>query len=192
MNFDDNALFRHQDIDELRDLDEEDPLEVEASKFDLNYIKLDGNVGCMVNGAGLAMATMDIIKFAGGEPGELPRRRRRRQRGAGQERDPDHPLGPEREGDPHQHLRRHHAVRRHRRGRRRRPSRRSAARSPSSSASRGRTSRRAKAILRDSGLAVIPADGMKDAAEKIIAAVAKGGTEMASWLTPRPASSSRA
>ncbi len=68
MNFDDNALFRHKDILEMRDLNEEDPLEVEASKFGLNYIKLDGNVGCMVNGAGLAMATMDIIKLAGGEP----------------------------------------------------------------------------------------------------------------------------
>ncbi len=68
MNFDDNALFRHPDILELRDLDEESPLEVEASKSHLNYIKLDGNVGCMVNGAGLAMATMDIIKLTGGEP----------------------------------------------------------------------------------------------------------------------------
>jgi len=68
MNFDDNALFRHPAIKEYRDLDEEDPLEVEASKFDLNYIKLDGNVGCMVNGAGLAMATMDIIQYAGGKP----------------------------------------------------------------------------------------------------------------------------
>jgi succinyl-CoA synthetase beta subunit len=68
MNFDDNALGRHPDILALRDLDEESPLEVEASKYNLNYIKLDGNVGCMVNGAGLAMATMDIIKLAGGEP----------------------------------------------------------------------------------------------------------------------------
>ncbi len=68
MNFDDNALYRHPDIMELRDLDEESPLEVEASKSHLNYIKLDGNVGCMVNGAGLAMATMDIIKLTGGEP----------------------------------------------------------------------------------------------------------------------------
>ncbi|MBK5259053.1 MAG: ADP-forming succinate--CoA ligase subunit beta, partial [Thermoanaerobaculia bacterium] len=68
MNFDDNALFRHKDVLEMRDLNEEDPLEVEASSFGLNYIKLDGNVGCMVNGAGLAMATMDIIKLAGGEP----------------------------------------------------------------------------------------------------------------------------
>ena len=68
MNFDDNALYRHADIKELRDISEEEPLEVEASKFSLNYIKLDGNIGCMVNGAGLAMATMDIIKLAGGEP----------------------------------------------------------------------------------------------------------------------------
>ncbi|PYX98432.1 MAG: ADP-forming succinate--CoA ligase subunit beta [Acidobacteria bacterium] len=68
INFDDNALFRHPDIRELRDTTEEDPLEVEASKYNLNYIKLDGNVGCMVNGAGLAMATMDIIKYAGGVP----------------------------------------------------------------------------------------------------------------------------
>lgn len=68
MNFDDNALFRHPEIVELRDLNEEEPLEIEASKYNLNYIKLDGNVGCMVNGAGLAMATMDIIKLAGGEP----------------------------------------------------------------------------------------------------------------------------
>jgi len=68
INFDDNALFRHPDLRDLRDTTEEDPLEVEASKFGLNYIKLDGNVACMVNGAGLAMATMDIIKFAGGNP----------------------------------------------------------------------------------------------------------------------------
>src|SRR5688500_16590017 len=68
MTFDDNALFRHPEIKELRDISEEDPLEVEASKFSLNYIKLDGTIGCMVNGAGLAMATMDIIKLAGGEP----------------------------------------------------------------------------------------------------------------------------
>src|SRR5215471_13875358 len=68
MNFDDNALYKHPDIKDLRDLAEEDPLEIEASKFSLNYIHLDGNIGCMVNGAGLAMATMDIIKLAGGEP----------------------------------------------------------------------------------------------------------------------------
>ncbi|MDQ3321317.1 MAG: ADP-forming succinate--CoA ligase subunit beta [Acidobacteriota bacterium] len=68
VNFDDNAMYRHKDYAELRDLAEEEPLEIEASNYDLNYIKLDGNIGCMVNGAGLAMATMDIIKLAGGEP----------------------------------------------------------------------------------------------------------------------------
>ena len=68
MTFDDNAMFRHKDFEALRDLNEEEELEIEASKFDLNYIKLDGNIACMVNGAGLAMATMDIIKLAGGEP----------------------------------------------------------------------------------------------------------------------------
>jgi succinyl-CoA synthetase beta subunit len=68
MNIDDNAMFRHKDLVELRDLNEEDPLEVEASRFGLNYIKLEGTVACMVNGAGLAMATMDIVKFAGGSP----------------------------------------------------------------------------------------------------------------------------
>jgi succinyl-CoA synthetase beta subunit len=68
VNFDDNALFRHKDLKELRDIGEEDPLEVEASKYSLNYIKLDGNIACMVNGAGLAMATMDIVKYAGGSP----------------------------------------------------------------------------------------------------------------------------
>ena len=68
ITFDDNAMFRHKEFAALRDLDEEEILEIEASKFDLNYIKLDGNIACMVNGAGLAMATMDIIKLAGGEP----------------------------------------------------------------------------------------------------------------------------
>jgi succinyl-CoA synthetase beta subunit len=68
MNFDDNALYRHPEIEEMRDLSEEEPLEIEASRHRLNYIKLDGDVGCMVNGAGLAMATMDIIKLAGGSP----------------------------------------------------------------------------------------------------------------------------
>ena len=68
VNIDDNALFRHADYAAMRDLNEEDPAEVEAGEFNLNFIKLDGNVGCMVNGAGLAMATMDIIKLSGGEP----------------------------------------------------------------------------------------------------------------------------
>ncbi len=68
INFDDNAMFRHKDLKELRDMSEEDPLEVQASQYALNYIKLDGTIACMVNGAGLAMATMDIIQYAGGSP----------------------------------------------------------------------------------------------------------------------------
>lgn len=68
MNLDDNALMRHPELEAMRDINEEDPTEVEASKYNLNFIKLDGNVGCMVNGAGLAMATMDMIKLSGGEP----------------------------------------------------------------------------------------------------------------------------
>ena len=115
MNFDDNALYRHPDIKELRDIAEEEPLEVEASKFSLNYIKLDGTIGCMVNGAGLAMATMDIIKLAGRRAGELPRRWRRRQRRADQERVPDPDVRQERQGRADQYLRRHPALRRSRR-----------------------------------------------------------------------------
>src|SRR5690606_19298484 len=68
MNIDDNALIRHKELEDMRDKSEEDPTEVEAGEYNLNYVKLDGNVGCMVNGAGLAMATMDMIKLAGGEP----------------------------------------------------------------------------------------------------------------------------
>ena len=104
---------------QLRDLTEEDPMEIEASKYDLAYIKLDGNIGCMVNGAGLAMATMDIIKLNGGEPGQLPRRRRRRLEGEGDRGVQDHPQRSGGEGHPRQHLRRHHALRHHRRRHRR-------------------------------------------------------------------------
>ena len=120
MTFDDNALYRHPDIKELRDLGEEDPLEVEASKFSLNYIKLDGTIGCMVNGAGLAMATMDIIKLAGGEPANFL------DVGGGanaeQIKNAFRILMSDtgRQGRAHQHLRRHPALRRPRAGRHRR------------------------------------------------------------------------
>ena len=120
VGFDNNAEFRHPDLEQLRDLTEEDPMEIEASKYDLAYIKLDGNIGCMVNGAGLAMATMDIIKLNGAEPGQLPRRRRRRVEGEGHRGVQDHPQRPGGEGHPGQHLRRDHALRHHRRGHRRR------------------------------------------------------------------------
>ena len=110
MDFDDNALYRHPEIRDLRDLGEEDPLEIEASKFSINYIRLDGNIGCMVNGAGLAMATMDIIKLAGGEPANFL------DVGGGanaeqiQQRLQDPDVGQESQGRAHQHLRRHSAV----------------------------------------------------------------------------------
>ena len=112
INFDDNALFRHPEIVEMRDLDEEDPAEIEASKFDLSYISLDGNIGCLVNGAGLAMATMDMIKLFGGEPANFL------DVGGGATAEKvteafkimlQQPAG---EGDPRQHLRRHHELRR--------------------------------------------------------------------------------
>ncbi len=110
ITFDDNAMFRHKELLELRDLNEEDPLEIEASKFGLNYIKLDGNIACMVNGAGLAMGTMDIIKYAGGSPanfldvggGPTPSR---------SQRVPHSAFGPRSEGRAHQHFRRHSAMR---------------------------------------------------------------------------------
>ena len=114
LNFDANALFRHPDIVEMRDLDEEDPAEIEASKFDLSYISLDGDIGCLVNGAGLAMATMDMIKLYGGQPANFldvgggataekvteAFKIMLKQSGT--------------QGDPGQHLRRHHEVRHHR------------------------------------------------------------------------------
>ena len=83
IGFDDSALFKHKDIEALRDLDEEDPNELEASRHGLNYVTLDGNIGCMVNGAGLAMATMDIIKLYGANPANFLRCRRRRYQRAG-------------------------------------------------------------------------------------------------------------
>ena len=128
-NFDDNALFRHPDIVAMRDLDEEDPAEVEASKFDLSYISLNGNIGCLVNGAGLAMATMDVIKLFGAEPANFL------DVGGGattQKVTEAFKLmlkNPRREGHSGQHLRRHHALRHHRRGRHRRGQRSQAQRS---------------------------------------------------------------
>ena len=123
VGFDNNAEFRHPDLDQLRDLTEEDPMEIEASKYDLAYIKLDGNIGCMVNGAGLAMATMDIIKLEGAEPANFL------DVGGGANKEKvtaafkiilSRPGG---EGHPRQHLRRDHALRHHRRRDRRRGAR---------------------------------------------------------------------
>ena len=120
IGFDDNALYRHPDIMALRDLSEEDAKEVEASRYDLNYVALDGTIGCMVNGAGLAMATMDIIKLYGETPANFLDVGGGATEGQGDRRVQDHHLRPEREGHFDQHFRRHHALRHHRRGRGRR------------------------------------------------------------------------
>ena len=171
MNFDDNALFRHKEVEELRDEDEEDPAELEAAKHGLNYIKLDGNIGCMVNGAGLAMATMDIIKLYGGAPGQFPRRRRRRHQGARDRRLQAHPLRPQCRGHPGQHLRRHHALRRDRRGRGRRGARGQPAACRWWCGSKAPMSSSARRSCSESGLPILSADNLADAAEKIVKAV---------------------
>ena len=99
IDFDDNALFRHKDVAALRDEGEENPAEIRAGKANLNFIQLDGTIGCLVNGAGLAMATMDIIKLPrAAQPGELPRRGRRRDRRGRDRGVPHHPVRPEGEG----------------------------------------------------------------------------------------------
>ena len=123
VGFDNNAEFRHPDLEQLRDLTEEDPMEIEASKYDLAYIKLDGDIGCMVNGAGLAMATMDIIKLNGAFPANFLDVGGGAIEGKGHRGVQDHPQRSGGEGHPRQHLRRDHALRHHRRGHRRRGAR---------------------------------------------------------------------
>ena len=113
MSFDGNALYRHKDVEAMRDETEEDPAEVEASKHDLAYIKLDGNIGCMVNGAGLAMATMDIIKPERCIPRQLPRCGRRRDEGKGDGGVQADPVRRRGRGHSGQYLRRHHEMRHH-------------------------------------------------------------------------------
>jgi succinyl-CoA synthetase beta subunit len=112
MLIDDNALFRHPDLSEMRDTDEDAPSEVEARKYGLTFIKLDGNIGCMVNGAGLAMASMDILKYFGGEPANFPGYRRRRGRGESHRRPAHHPGRPKCQSGFAQYLWRHHPLRR--------------------------------------------------------------------------------
>ncbi|HEV8267286.1 MAG TPA: ADP-forming succinate--CoA ligase subunit beta, partial [Thermoanaerobaculia bacterium] len=172
MNFDDNALFRHPLIKEYRDLDEEDPLEVEASKFGLNYIKLDGTVGCMVNGAGLAMATMDIIQYAGGKPANFL------DVGGGANEEQVKNAMRIILSDPHVKavlinifggimrcdIIANGVVNAVKEG---------GIKVPVVVRLEGTNVEEGKKILRDSGLAVIPADGMKDAAEKVIASLGK-------------------
>ena len=136
----------------------------------MSYIKLDGNIGCMVNGAGLAMATMDIIKHYGGEPGELPRRRGRRDDREGHRGLQDHSLRREREGRPGQHLRRHHEVRRHRQ-RSGRGGQAGHLQHPLVVRLEGTNVEIGREILETSGLNIISASSMSDAAEKIVRAV---------------------
>ena len=115
VSFDDNALYRHPDIAALRDESEEDAKEIEASKHDLNYVTLEGSIGCMVNGAGLAMATMDIIKLYGESPANFLDVGGGRLQGQGRRGVQDHHRRSERERHSRQHFRRHHALRHHRR-----------------------------------------------------------------------------
>ena len=170
MSFDDNALFRQGEVVELRDFDEEDPKEVEASGHGLNYIALDGSVGCIVNGAGLAMGTMDAIVAPRRPPGELPRRGGRREPGEDRERVPHRAAGPERARDPGEHLRRDQPMRLDRAGRRpgdARPGDRGPDRSsgwPGTNVDEGRP------ILDESGLTLIQAEDLDDAAAKAVAA----------------------
>ena len=170
MSFDDNALYRHPEIASLRDEDEEDPAEVEAGRHDLNYVALDGEIGCMVNGAGLAMATMDLTQAPRERARELSGRGGKRDARAGDRRVQDHPVRSEREGDPGQHLRRDHALRRRGRGVS------AAAREVDLSVPlvvrlEGTNVEIGKSILADSGLPILSADGLEDAARKVVDAV---------------------
>ena len=172
ISFDDNALYRHPDIVALRDTSEEDAKEIEASKHDLSYVALDGTIGCMVNGAGLAMATMDIIKLYGEEPANFL------DVGGGATEEKvdgglqDHHRRPEGERHPGQHLRRHHEMRHHRR-RRDRGVKEVGLKVPLVVRLEGTNVELGKAILDKSGLNVISADDLDDAAKKIVGAVRK-------------------
>jgi succinyl-CoA synthetase beta subunit len=169
VSFDGNALFRHPDVMELRDKTEEDEKEIEASKYDLAYVALDGDIGCMVNGAGLAMATMDIIKLYGKEPANFLDVGGGATKRKGDRSLQDHHRRPQCEGHSGQHLRRHHALRcdrrrRDRGGERGRPAG-AACRAP------GRhQGRRGQGSSTSSGLNVIAADDLDDAAQKIVKA----------------------
>ena len=170
VGFDDNALYRHPDIVALRDLTEEDEKEVEASKYDLNYIALDGSIGCMVNGAGLAMATMDIIKLYGMAPANFL------DVGGGATKEKvdggvqDHHLRSEREGHSGQHLRRHHEMRRDRRRRGRRGEGSRAEGAAGGAAGRHQCRARQEDHRRVR-LNVTSGDDLDDAAQKIVKAV---------------------
>ena len=164
---DDNALYRHKDLLELRDLNEEDPLEVEASRFGLNYIKLDGNIACMVNGAGLAMATMDIIKYAGGSrpiswmwaAAPMPKQIKNAFRILLSD--------PQREGGADQYFRRDFALRHAGHGVVA-AARELEIKMPIVVRMEGTNVELGQEILKESGFNFTVADGMKDAAEKVV------------------------
>ena len=170
MTFDDNALFRHPDLAELRDLAEEEPAEVRAGKAGLSYVKLDGNIGCLVNGAGLAMSTMDLIKLHGGEPANFLDVGGGANVAAG-DRGLPHPAGrQERQGGAGQHLRRHHALHDDRHGHSGGLPARSASTSRWSCGWKGpRSSKGARCWPRASWTSS-RADGLTDAAKKVVAA----------------------
>ena len=172
MSFDDNGLFRHPDIRELRDANEEDPTETEAAKYDLSYVHLDGKIGCMVNGAGLAMATMDIVKYYGAEPANFldvggGANTAKSRRGL-----PHPALRRPRQGRADQHLRRHHAMRRAGAGRGR-GCPQVKLKVPLVVRMEGTNVDQGKKILKDSGLAVIAAADMADAARRVVEAIGK-------------------
>jgi succinyl-CoA synthetase beta subunit len=172
MSLDDNALYRHPNIQAMRDLSEEAPLEIEAGKFNLNYIKLDGSIACLVNGAGLAMATMDIIQHYGGSPANFL------DVGGGASKEQVTAAfkiilsDPQREGHSGEHFRRHHGLQRHRHGHRRGgegngPALPLVVRLEGNNVAAGRKT------LAESGVAIIPGDSMADAAQKVVKAVGK-------------------
>ena len=152
MTFDDNALFRHPDIEKLRDETEENPAELRAAKAGLSFISLTGNIGCLVNGAGLAMSTMDIIKYHGGEPANFLDVGGGANKDAGHRGVPHPPGRPAREGGAGQHLRRHHEVRHHRRRASWRRSRRSSSKVPFVVRLEGTNVEQGRKMLADSGL----------------------------------------
>ena len=167
INIEENALFRQRDLQAWRDPSQEDPMERSAAEHDLNYVSLDGNIACMVNGAGLAMATMDLIKLHGGRAGQLPRRRRRRDARAGRGGVQADPVESGGIGDPRQHLRRHRALRLIANGIIQ-AVREIDIEVPVVVRLEGTNVDAGKQLLADSGLDITPADDLTDAAVKAV------------------------
>ena len=175
MTFDDNAMFRRPNVSELRDYAEEDPREAQAAEHGLNYVALDGDIGCIINGAGLAMATMDMIKHAGGDAGQLPRHRRRRLAGAGGGRVPAGAVRQQHPGDAGEHLRRHQPLRLGGPGRGAGHAARRKLQIPLVVRLAGTNVEEGRRILKESGLPIITADTLAEAAERVVAALKPRG-----------------